>query len=393
MQKLVESARRVDLGALRKQAEIASEIPHVNFYSLENEVQSQAFFTKLAKSLRLEIPKDAKEIGDLWLQAVKQGILSDAFDLQTANAWKTFKIEGLAGDYTRENDTLDKGVIVEYLWTRQDRRFVRTYDKDTFQKLFYSRNKYVISNEVMEKAKQTTVGIVGLSAGGMVGRLLNMTLPVKFVVCDAGRIDLTDLSRNPVPLSDVGEKQAIVWARSILERNPYTEIIAYPNFIGDGSNGTVPYDEFLKQIGEGGLVIEAIDSMREKYELRKKAYARGVQLIMPTDLGFGAAFQAEEQGKFFQGRFEVAALAALVGGKMSPAEKTRVAVQMVGVQNIPEHYARALQMAGEADERFWPQPGMSAYVSSWLAVYKIIKFLEGAPICGETAIDPYKIIG
>lgn len=147
--------------------------------------------------------------------------------------------------------------------------------------------------EIWEKFRDTKIAFAGASVGSNIAEAVVRNVgPKKLKVADydyATTGNITRLSRGNLfnlsdPASEVFDPldpysrpgKAVTLAREILLVDPYTEIDVYQEPLSEEN-----MDEFLEGID---IVVEAIDNIEAKIELRKLARKKRVSLLMTSDV-------------------------------------------------------------------------------------------------------------
>ncbi len=351
-------------------------LPRVNMYLLEEQTGRERFLDALGRYGDKVLAAD-----DLTYWALDAGLLVDSLPHQLEDAVKT----GVLGQ-DGINDYL--GAVAEFSW-KTDGRFVRVLNREDFYNTAFSRNAHLWSNEVQGRIRSTKFGIAGLGVGTSVGYLLALTGAEDFLVADGGAQDLHDHNRLlGADVAEIGQNQAVRWARLVYEQNPYVSIDARPQNLGTGER-LVPVDEF---VAGSEIPIEAVDSLEVKLGMRIAAKLMGKDVAMATDTGIAGVthWEGSKDGIFFDrwtGALQLELMEAVRNGQLTQELKTKIATAMVGPDNIPDYYRRALAEAAQAGATFWPQPGIAAFTSAAGLVAKIIMSFEGAQFDQETVID------
>jgi hypothetical protein len=364
----------------------------VRLFRLGEEEERRGFVQRLRDlPLHEEItPWEVESDGEILIEALDRGIVVDQYDFQLEDLAKTKRPPDYFSTevrdprlerYVESHDTWESGTIAEFPW-KINGRMVRILDKEPFQELIYSRNRFVIPDVVHEKLSETKYAVAGLSVGGDTAYLMMLSGGENWVVADGGLLDVHDFNRViGSKVEDIGVNHADRWKRMVLEHNPYLNVESYSKNIGDVDDAdTVSYETFL----EGAeRVFEAVDKLSVKAKIRKYA-----DVVMATDMGFAAKIDVEEQGEVFHGKLSDQEINDLLENpELTLEEKTEIAVKLVGPENIPEEYLVALHQAGEEEVPFWPQPGAPAFLAAAMLVAVEIGKLQGKTPKPESVID------
>jgi hypothetical protein len=158
------------------------------------------------------------------------------------------------------------GLLVHYL------------EDSLHQELRTARNKNFITSEEQEKLYNTTIGIAGLSVGSNIAIALSlMGACRKIKIADPDVIAPSNLNRIITDFTNVGINKAVVIARYIYQVNPYAEIEIFEEGINKKN-----IKEFLKGLD---ILIEELDDIKIKIEIRKLARRKKIPVIMATDNG------------------------------------------------------------------------------------------------------------
>ncbi|MFT3660678.1 MAG: ThiF family adenylyltransferase [Gordonia sp. (in: high G+C Gram-positive bacteria)] len=239
---------------------------------------------------------------------------------------------------------------VVYPWRR---RVVRLPDAGLFLRLRTTRNRYLITDEEQDRWSSSTIAVAGLSVGGSVLHTCALTGARRFVITDPDTLGPSNLNRLSGSVCDLGEPKAVLAARRILELDPYSEITVV-------EGGYRPDGEFLA--GGPDVVLEEMDDLRRKLELRVEARRRGIPVVMVTDDGDGVMvdverFDLEPDRPLLHGRVE-ALLAAGPESLDDPARRVEIAGAIVG-DDVADRMRYSLGQVGRTIGS-WPQLGTAA---------------------------------
>lgn len=365
--------------------DLSAPLPSVNLYKLSVPEE----YDEAVRAISVVIGSSPTE--KTFSDAARSGILRDRFEFQLEDLAKTRRSKGHFDDekkgvlerYLGIYDCLNFGTIAEFPWKENKDRFVRILDEDVFAEVIYSRNKFSIPDSIQQKLRQMQFAVAGLSVGGNIAYLSVLSGIEKWVVADGGLLDLHDFNRAiGSKVSDIGRNQTNRWAESVLEHNPYLQIKAFNCNVGEKTKtGTIGYDDFLQGVDR---VIEAVDNLQVKHELRQRA-----DVVMCTDMGFAAKIESDKQGIPFHGRLSQESLNFISSGEADKnlQTKTAMAVEIVGLNNVPPEYLMAMQQSQKAKVSFWPQPGASSFLAASMFIASEVRRLENIEVNNETTID------
>lgn len=180
-----------------------------------------------------------------------------------------------SGKQTRVN--IEEGAWIFYPWNGF---LVHVLGERDFYTLRVSRNKNLILDKEQEMFKNARIGIAGLNVGNpgalciaLEGGAYNM----KFA--DLDLLSLSNLNRFRASISDLGVNKAILSARQIYEVDPYMSIDVF-------EKGLQP-DNIYQFLLEPrlDLIIEEMDNMKLKIEIRQRAKEYKIPVLMVTGNG------------------------------------------------------------------------------------------------------------
>jgi tRNA A37 threonylcarbamoyladenosine dehydratase len=149
--------------------------------------------------------------------------------------------------------------------------------------MWLSRLRKIVSEENINKLKNTTVAIIGI--GGVGGHALESITRIgigNIVIVDKDVVDITNLNRQIIALnSNIGENKVDVAKKRILDINPECNVTTLKIFL-DKSN----IDELFKYNID--YVIDACDTTTTKILLIKECLKRNIKII--SSMGTGNKF-------------------------------------------------------------------------------------------------------
>ncbi|GAC50381.1 ThiF family adenylyltransferase [Gordonia aichiensis] len=160
---------------------------------------------------------------------------------------------------------------------------VRLPDSDVFHRLRTGRNRYLITDAEQQRWAEATIAVAGLSVGASLLHTCVLTGCRRFRIADGDTLGPTNLNRLTGSVCDLGMKKSLLAHRRMLETDPYLSVDVF-------SSGVMPSTarEFVSG-GEGvaraDVVLEEVDDLPTKVELRRQARAAGAPLVMVTDDG------------------------------------------------------------------------------------------------------------
>lgn len=300
---------------------------------------------------------------------------------QHVDAWETALPELTAlNRYTSGGAVFDAAALdqfsrqVVYPWRRT---MVRLPEARLFDQLRTARNRYLITDDEQRLWSSALIGVAGLSVGSSVLNACSLTGAGHFRIADPDTLGPTNLNRLAGSVCDLGLSKTLLAQRRVLESNPYSEIEAFPSGYSPDSAGT-----FFGGPGAVPLrvVIEEMDDLAMKIDLRLRARASRVPVIMATDDGDNIILDVERydldpEYPLFHGRAgDITDLDPEV--LRDPANRIRVASAIVG-DDIGARMKKSLAEVGRTIPS-WPQLGTAATLAGVVGALVARKL-----VCGD----------
>jgi molybdopterin/thiamine biosynthesis adenylyltransferase len=266
------------------------------------------------------------------------------------------------------------GLLVHYL------------EDSLHQELRTARNKNFITSEEQEKLYNTTIGIAGLSVGSNIAIALSlMGACRKIKIADPDVIAPSNLNRIITDFTNVGINKAVVIARYIYQVNPYAEIEIFEEGINKKN-----IKEFLKGLD---ILIEELDDIKIKIEIRKLARRKKIPVIMATDNGDNVVIDIE--------RFDIKPNLPLFHGNIKNLDykninKTlpklyKAMSKIIGLQFVPSRIIQSIFEVGKTIYS-WPQLITAAMLSGAVVAYVVKKIILNEEIkSGKLEVNLNKI--
>ncbi len=174
---------------------------------------------------------------------------------------------------------------VYYPWTNCVAKCVL---KEDFNTLKTNRNKDLITESEQKKLAKYKVGVFGMSVGSNIAFVLTQSgISDSITLADFDVIDTTNLNRIMAGVHQIGLNKAEFASQRIYEANPYSVV----NIMTEGIN-KANLEELLlnKKID---CIVDEVDDIRIKIELRILALKYKVPVLMITDNGDGVVLHIE----------------------------------------------------------------------------------------------------
>lgn len=174
-------------------------------------------------------------------------------------------------------ETLREGVWVYFSWNR---KLVHILEKQDYRTLRLSRNQLLITAKEQQQFLSKNIGIAGLNVGNP--GAICMTLEgggENVKLADFDTLSLSNLNRFRAGLGDLEKNKATLTAEQILEIDPYYNVTLFENGITAEN-----IKDFLGS-PKLDLLIEEMDNLPLKLQIRELAQSMGIPTIMVTGNG------------------------------------------------------------------------------------------------------------
>lgn len=174
---------------------------------------------------------------------------------------------------------------VYYSWNNH---LVKCINGNDYYRLKTNRNQDLITAKEQKKLYDYKIAILGMSVGSNIAFVLTQSgISKEIYLADFDELDTTNLNRILAGVHQIGINKAVIAARRIYEDNPYAEVNTFPEGINKNN-----LEKLLKN-KEINCIVEEIDNIAMKIEIRKLALQYKVPVVMITDNGDGVVLHIE----------------------------------------------------------------------------------------------------
>ena len=174
--------------------------------------------------------------------------------------------EELAGSWV----LYDNGELVHLLHARDHYR-LRT-----------SRNTGLFTPEEQAVFARSRVAVCGLGVGGSCVTTLLAEGVRSFYITDFDQLALSNLNRVPSSLMHIGVDKTDIVAQKVWDIDPFARVDAEPRGFGKDSVARMFDPQNMPDV-----VVDAVDGMQAKVEMRQACRVHGVPLVWMVDMGDG----------------------------------------------------------------------------------------------------------
>ena len=278
--------------------------------------------------------------------------------------------------FYKERDKKFFGFWVYYPWNNN---LVHFLHEELHTEIRTSRNRNLITKNEQDKFYNASIAIAGLSVGNSsVATLLYTGGPKNMRLADHDRLAASNINRIRTTFTKVGQKKTDIIAQEIYEVNPYANLKLYRNGLNIKN-----IRDFLLQPKPVDVLIEEMDNLFLKIQIRLLARKYGIPVIMAADNGDNNVLDIE--------RFDLEPNRPLLHGdvpeeellKITPntskVDAARIISRWVHPENVVPRMQSSLLEIGNTLFT-WPQLGSAAFLAGCTLAYTARKIILGEPI-------------
>jgi len=175
-----------------------------------------------------------------------------------------------------------------YIYFPWKHTIVKSVKERDFYELKTNRNRDLILPEDQKKLYNCGIAILGLSVGSNIALTLALSgIARKMIIADCDELETTNLNRILAGIHEIGLNKTLLTAQKLYEQNPYLKLTLLPKGISKKNL------EKLLEKKEIDCIIEEIDNLFLKVQIRDLAIKYKVPVIMITDNGEGVVLHVE----------------------------------------------------------------------------------------------------
>lgn len=264
--------------------------------------------------------------------------------------------------------------------------------QELHQELRTARNRNLITEKEQKKFYNFSVGIAGLSVGSHAAFTLTIMGGGGLLkLADPDTLSASNLNRVRYDFTQIGKSKAILTADGIKKINPYSKLQIYPNGINENN-----ITDFLAGPPKINVLVEEVDDLKLKFELRFFAKKHRIPVVMATDNGDNIIVDIER----YDQEKNLPIFNGLVGNltykefKKIPTEVLRTLVgNIVGIDYVTNRVLYSLSEVGSTLYS-WPQLGDAANLCGSVITYLIKSLALNNPLrSGKYAVNLDNIFG
>ena len=259
---------------------------------------------------------------------------------------------------------------------------VRLPDADIYYRLKTARNRHLLTGREQQLWGSAVIAVAGLSVGSSALTATALTGARRFRIADSDELAPTNLNRIVGSVTDLGVSKVELARRRILEGDPYTQVTTFPDGyhpdVAEAFLGSAAFAGSTEEL-PASVIIEEIDDVAMKIDMRRRARAAGVPVLSATDMGEDVVLDIERYDldpdyPIFHGRGE----GFSAGDAADPAQRLRMALAIVGDEVTPRMAFSASQLGRSVTS--WPQLGSTAAMAGALVATAARNIVCGRPV-------------
>ncbi len=263
--------------------------------------------------------------------------------------------------------------FVYYPWLKI---LVKCVGRTDYFKLKTNRNHDLITPEEQEQFSACRIGVFGMSVGSNVAFVLTQAgIANKITIADFDELDTTNLNRIWAGVHQVGLNKAVIAARRIYEDNPFAQVTALTKGI------TNEKLEALLKRKKLDLIVEEVDRMAMKIEIRRLAMKYRIPVLMVTDNGDSVNLHIERYDLGYRKIFNkpVSYWPKRVKACRGPKEFADIVIQDIlgGSKYVDPNMMRSVKMIFERKLISWPQLGSAALLGGVAVAVAVKNIISG----------------
>lgn len=284
----------------------------------------------------------------------------------------------------------NKYVYIFYPWNFS---LVKTVKKEDYLELKTNRNRDLITKEEQDRLRNAKVAVFGMSIGSNIALVLTQAgISNDILIADFDALDTTNLNRIIAGSHQIGLNKCVVVARHIYEDNPFAKVAVLP----DGVNKK-NIEKLLKQKGLD-LIVDEVDDIAVKIDIRILAQKYKVPVVMVTDNGEGVVLHVERYDLAHKKIFgkEKAYFNFFLSSGLSKEKISELIISDIvgGVGKVDKRMHASVAKVLKGELVSWPQLGLAAILAGVVATYIIKQIILGYDkrIDIRGYINPLKVV-
>lgn len=250
---------------------------------------------------------------------------------------------------------------------------IRIPEEAVFWAIVTSRNYPIISRREQSALRAASVVVVGLSVGRSVAQQLARIGVGHLVLADADTVAASNLNRMiGSGVHEVGVAKTVSLARELAQLNPYLRVHPHTDFVDAAGL------EAIVGHRRPDVIVEMIDNVAAKVEVREVARRHGIPVVMATDMDWDPFIDIEmPQAPIFNGRLAPPEVEQLRDPAVDFATKTRLVMKFMALDAWAPRSLLSGTLARAGLISYWSQTAPSAVTAGALVSRAVLDLVRG----------------
>ncbi|MBI3888377.1 ThiF family adenylyltransferase [Candidatus Nomurabacteria bacterium] len=279
---------------------------------------------------------------------------------------------------TREFADFSKKIGKKYVYVFYPWNFslVKTVQKKDYLELKTNRNRDLITEGEQTKLRKAKIAVFGMSVGSNIALVLTQAgISNEITISDFDSLDTTNLNRIIAGVHQVGLSKCAITARHIYEDNPFAKITV----LSDGVNKK--NIENLLRHKKLDLIVDEVDNMAVKIDIRVLAQKYKVPVVMVTDNGESIVLHIERYDLAHKKIFgkELAHFESFMAPGIAREKVAELIISDIvgGINKVDKRMIKSVSRVIKKELVSWPQLGSAAILAGVMATYAIKQIILG----------------
>jgi len=267
----------------------------------------------------------------------------------------------------------------QYIFFPWNNSLVKCVNHEDYFKIKTNRNQDLITLEEQKKLYDYRVAVLGMSVGSNIAFVLTQAgISREITIADFDELDTSNLNRILAGVHQVGVKKTLIASQKIYEDNPYAGVNALPEGINKEN-----LEKLLKE-KKIDCIVEEVDNLGVKIDVRFLAMKYKVPVLMATDNGDGVVLHVERYdlgyNKIFHQEvgFWQEKMTSLSGGA-SKEVFGEIITNMImgGIENVDPKVMMSVKRILNKELVSWAQLGSAAILAGVVTTFAVKKIALG----------------
>lgn len=263
-----------------------------------------------------------------------------------------------------------------YVYFPWNNSVVKTVTKKNYLELKTNRNRDLITKEEQEKLRSTKVAVFGMSVGSNISLVLTQAgISNEIIIADFDNLDTTNLNRIVAGVHQIGLNKCVVAARRIYEDNPFAKVTIMKSGVNKKNL------EQLLVKNKIDVIVDEVDAISVKIDIRNLAQKYKVPVVMVTDNGEGVVLHIERYDLAHKKIFgkEKKYFESLISSGLPREKVLELIVSDIvgGIEKVDKRMHESVQKVLKKELISWPQLGSAALLAGVMATHAIKRIVLG----------------